>query len=380
LPEPDEETLMWGRRYTSGKECFPAIVTTGDMVKFVKRPEFDRDKYAFFMGGSGGPCRFGQYNTLQRMVLDDLGYEDVPIYAPHQGRRFFDDLGIVGRDFLRVAWRGMVAVDMLFKALLETRPYEIEEGAAEAAYRACLEDLLEVIREGGDMVQAMVRARKRFEQVPIDRSEPKPVIGLSGEFYVRANAFSNQDLIHKIEALGGEVWMAPVFEWFLYRNFRRDMRAALDGDILFRVKNRIEDEVMTRDEHALARPWEGFLRNAYEPSTREVLDMASPYIHRSFEGEAIMTVGKAVDFIKKGLHGVVTVMPFTCMPGTISHAILKRVRTDYGEFPFLNMVYDGNEQATDQTRLEAFMHQATQFMKRVGRILPDREELSAAGQ
>jgi len=380
LPEPDEETLMWGRRHTSGKECFPAIVTTGDMVKFVKRDDFDRDRYAFFMGGSGGPCRFGQYNTLQRMVLDDLGYDDVPIYAPHQGRHFFDELGMVGRDFLRVAWKGMVAQDMLFKALLETRPYEVHEDAANEAYAQGIEDLLATIRTEGDTVETMKRARMLFDQVQVDRSQIKPVVGLSGEFYVRANAFSNQDVIEKLEALGGEVWMAPAFEWFLYRNFRRDMRAALDGDFLFRIKNRIEDEVMTRDEHVLARPWAGFLRNLHEPSTSEVLDMADGYVHRSFEGEAIMTVGKAVDFIGKGLHGIVSVMPFTCMPGTISHAILKRVRTDYGDFPFLNMVYDGNEQATDQTRLEAFMYQAGEFMKRNGRVHADREDgMQAAG-
>ncbi|MGI5818714.1 MAG: acyl-CoA dehydratase activase [Armatimonadota bacterium] len=379
LPEPDEETLRWGRRYTSGKECFPAIVTTGDMVKFARREDFDRDRYAFFMGGSGGPCRFGQYNTLQRMVLDDLGYEDVPIYAPHQGRNFFDELGIVGRDFLRVAWKGMVAQDMLFKALLETRPYETEEGAANAVYQESLEDLISTIRTDDDMVKSMERARVRFEQIPVNRAQAKPVVGLSGEFYVRANAYSNQHVIEKLEALGGEVWMAPVFEWFLYRNFRRDMRASLDGDFLFRIKNRIEDEVMTRDEHSLARPWKGFLRNYAEPTTGEVLDMADEYVHRSFEGEAVMTVGKAVDFIEKGLHGVVTVMPFTCMPGTISHAILKRVRTDFGDFPFLNMVYDGNEQATDQTRLEAFIYQATEFMKAKGPIEADREEMQAAG-
>ena len=37
LPEPDEETLFWGRKFTSGKECYPLILTTGDMVKFTKR-------------------------------------------------------------------------------------------------------------------------------------------------------------------------------------------------------------------------------------------------------------------------------------------------------------------------------------------------------
>jgi predicted nucleotide-binding protein (sugar kinase/HSP70/actin superfamily) len=75
-----------------------------------------------------------------------------------------------------------------------------------------------------------------------------------------------------------------------------------------------------------------------------------------------MTVGKAVDFVRKGLSGVVAVMPFTCMPGTISEAILKRVRDEEGGFPFLNMVYDGLEQSTAETRIEAFMHQARAYM------------------
>ena len=75
-----------------------------------------------------------------------------------------------------------------------------------------------------------------------------------------------------------------------------------------------------------------------------------------------MTVGKAVDFAQKGLSGIVSVMPFNCMPGTISHALLKKVRRDFNDIPFLNMVYDGDEQATAQIRLEAFMYQAHEYM------------------
>jgi hypothetical protein len=52
------------------------------------------------------------------------------------------------------------------------------------------------------------------------------------------------------------------------------------------------------------------------------------------------------------------------MPGTISNAIMKRVRQDEDQVPFLNMVYDGLEQATAQTRLEAFVHQAREYMRR----------------
>ncbi len=368
MEEPDEETLYWGRQYTSGKECFPCIVTTGDMVKYAKREDFDRDKYAFFMGGSGGPCRFGQYSALQRMVLDELGFEDVPLYAPNQASSFYDDLGIVGRKFLRQGWRGIVAADILYKALRETKPYETVPGSAQQAFDESLEEVCNVIRTDGDLVATMWAARRRFDRVETNYSASKPVIGLVGEFYIRANRFSNQNLVQQIEDLGGEVWMAPVFEWFLYRNVRRGMRSKLDRDYGLYAKNWLRNIVQQRDERMILEPFVDFLRNAHEPSSVEVLAMAAPYVHRSFEGEAIMTIGKAVDFVRKNLAGVVAVMPFTCMPGTISNAILKRVREVEDDFPFLNMVYDGNEQSTAATRLEAFMHQAREYMKRKGPV------------
>jgi predicted CoA-substrate-specific enzyme activase len=365
LPEPDEETLMWGRKFTTGKECFPCIVTTGDMIKFAKRPGFDRDKYAFFMGGSGGPCRFGQYNALQRMALDSIGFGDVPIFAPNQARSFYDDMGLVGSKFLRSGWKGIVAADVLEKALRETRPYEAKAGEADRVFRESLDDVCEAIAGDGDLLAAMKRARRRFDSIETYQDRDRPVIGLVGEFYVRANAFSNQDVVGQIEALGGEVWSAPIFEWFLYRNVRRGMRAALAGEYGLWLKNKLKDHYQKKDEAEIVSTFEGFLRNLEEPRSEEVLDYAAPYVHRSFEGEAILTVGKAIDFVLKGLSGVVAVMPFTCMPGTISHAILKRVREEKGGFPFLNMVYDGLEQPTAATRLEAFMHQAREYKKRL---------------
>lgn len=367
LPPPDEETLMWGRQHTTGKECFPCIVTTGDMVKYIKHGNFDRNRIAFFMGGSGGPCRFGQYNTLQRMVLDDLGYEDIPIFAPHQGSRFYDDMGIVGRKFLRVAWQGVVAVDLLEKARLQTRPYETEPGATDAAFDRSLEELCNAIVSGRDVAEALRTARHRFAAVPVDRTVPRPVIGIVGEFYIRFSEFSNQNLIAQVEALGGECWVAPCYEWFLYRNFRRTMRGKLSRDWKVVLKTAAMDWIMRSDEHRLVGAFDGFLRNGHEPPTETVLFYARPYVHHSFEGEAIMTVGKAVDFARKGLSGIIAVMPFTCMPGTIAQALMKRVRDAEDDIPFLNMVYDGLEQSTARTRLEAFMYQAREYMQLRGR-------------
>ena len=44
MPPSDERTLECGRRFTSGKECYPCIITTGDMVKIATSEGFERDR------------------------------------------------------------------------------------------------------------------------------------------------------------------------------------------------------------------------------------------------------------------------------------------------------------------------------------------------
>ncbi|HAV42866.1 TPA: CoA activase [bacterium] len=364
MPESDEETLYWGRKYTLGHECFPAIVTTGDMVRQTKRRDFDSKESAFFMGGSSGPCRFGQYSMLQRFVLDDLGLNNVPIYAPNQARRFFEDLTIAGKDFERLAWSSIVAIDILEKALRETRPYEKNKGETEKVYNKFVKRVYEAIKQRKDLLAVMEEAKEAFSK--IDTFEKtKPIIGLVGEFFVRANRFSNEDVILKVERLGGEVWSAPVFEWFLYRNFRRNMHSLLRNDYLCLLKTSIKNLYQIREERRLSHVFHGSLRGIEEPQTCEVLKFARPYIHHSFEGEAIMSIGKAVDFVRKGLCGIINAIPFTCMPGTIATAILKSVSEDNKGLPILSIAYDGLSSANTDMRLEAFIHQAIQYRERV---------------
>lgn len=362
MPPSDEETLYWGRKYTSGKECYPTIVTTGDMVKQAKRSDFDPKTSAFFMGGSSGPCRFGQYSMLQRLVLNKIGHHNLPIYAPNQAKDFFRDLNIIGKEFERLAWQGIVCCDILEKCLREIRPYETKEDETEKVYQICLKKVCETIEKRGNLVPIMREARDAFSQILVKKKH-RPIIGLVGEFFVRSNAFSNEDVVKRLEELGAEVWAAPVNEWFLYRNFRRNMHAILDRDWGSFIRTNIKNWVQVRDERRFSVPFHHFLRGIEEPSTKELLEWAAPYIHHSFDGEAIMSVGKVVDFAKKGVCGIINTIPFTCMPGTIAMAVLKRTTEDYGGLPCITIPYDGLSQTNTQMRLEAFVYQARQFKR-----------------
>jgi predicted CoA-substrate-specific enzyme activase len=361
FPESDEEALYWGRKMTSGKECYPCTLTTGDMVKMVKDPNFDHGRAAFFMPSGNGPCRFGQYNRFHRLVLDDLGFQHVPIYAPNQDETLYNDLGIMGSQFARLAWQGIVAVDLLMKKLLETRPYEKQKGKADRIYQESLSRICEAIRKRADLKEALHQSLKAFGHIEVDQPGTKPLIGIVGEIYVRLNRFSNEDVIRKIEQFGGEAWVAPMTEWILYVNTVSKKKSLRKKSFSNLLKVLLTEYYQKKDEHHLERIFKGHLRNFGEPRTKVILKKAKPYIDSSFEGEAILSIGKSIDFAKRGASGVVNIMPFTCMPGTIVSALLKRYREENNNIPILNMAYDGQEQTNTLTRLEAFMHQTKEF-------------------
>ncbi len=362
MDESDEETLIMGRKLTSGKECYPCILTTGDLVKFLKNPAIDPGKVAFFMPKANGPCRFGQYHNLHRIILDELGYSKVPIISPDSKDSYATVSGLDG-DFRKLAWKGMVATDLLVKLLHQTRPYEKNRGETDRVYRGCLEHLSSTIRSKGDVEETLSWAAKMFAGIETDSEERKPIIGVVGEIYIRSNRFSNNDVVRKIEALEGEAWVAGMAEWINYTTHTYKRLSWLKRGYRDYVKAWLTDWVQQRKEHRLEKRLEGFILECHETKTADVLQLASPYLHESFGGEAILSIGKAIDYINQGLSGIVNTMPFTCMPGTVVTAISKKLRQDFGNVPWLNLAYEGLEDANEITRLEAFMHQAREYKK-----------------
>jgi predicted CoA-substrate-specific enzyme activase len=357
LPESDRESVDMGMRYVSGKECYPCIVTTGDMVKKTLEPDFKPDESAFFMPSGTGPCRFGQYNVFHTQVLESVGFDNVPVLAPNQDKDFYKELGMLGKDFARDAWYGIVAIELLEKSLRETRPYEKNEGETDRLYGEYLQRAYKSLRgKDGAIEDVLVSARRDFEDIPTN-DEPKPLVGIMGEIFVRCNRFSNEDLVRKVESLGGEVWLAPVEEWIYYVSVMGLRKALIKKDVSAIIDTLIKDLFKKSVERKYARHFEGFLRTLHEPPTKRILENASPYVPDSFEGETVLSIGKAVDFADKGCSGIINAMPFGCMPGTIVTALMRAVSRDF-DLPTISIPYDGTESSAIEMQLEAFMDQA----------------------
>ena len=112
LAHSREETLAIGLALCRGRECLPCFLVVGDLVRACRSPGFDPGHAAFFMPGSPGPCRFGQYRVLLRVLLDREGFADAEILSP-TSENSYRGFGAHPRALRLLVWSGIVATDLL---------------------------------------------------------------------------------------------------------------------------------------------------------------------------------------------------------------------------------------------------------------------------
>lgn len=362
LPAPDAETLTIGLDLCRGRECLPCFFCVGDIVRCCRQPGFDPATARFFLPTGPGPCRFGQYSVLVRDVLERLGLGQAEVVSPTTD----DSYGRLGEHAGRIrrqSWQAIVAVDLLTKVLHEHRPYEREPGQSDLAYRDSLSQVVTACETGAGrrLVEAMRWTARRFREVGVDRSKPRPLIGILGEIYVMLNPQSNRDLPRQVEEAGGEVLLGTLMDWLYFSDWRRKTLAVRFRRPKDLVRGWISDLYQRAREYSLHRPLAGVLRHPRESPLAQAMKLVEPHWDPMLGTEATLTMGRALDLARHGLAGIVNVLPFSCMPGTVVAGMAPRLRQALHGLPWLDLLFDGQRETNIKTRLQAFMHQAWQW-------------------
>lgn len=374
-PPSDESTLELGGLYSSGEECYPQKVTMGDFMRIVHADDFDPAKHAFFMPTAEGPCRFGQYAPLMRKVLDEMGYQDVPIVSP-SSKNSYDGLAGNTTVMMRSLWRGLVAGDVLRKMLLKTRPYEVNTGQSDAAYAKSME-LIEAVLEnpqlkGAEQMkaleEAMLKCRELFRNIKAKYVKDRPLIGVVGEIFCRLNTFSNYEAVRKIEDHGGEAWMSDVTEWIWYTNWSQKALLRRDGRTfsLQMLGAIIKNKIQRSDEHRILAPFAEDFIGYEEPHDvySQVLKPGWPYLPANGAlGEMALSVGKTFYLHSMGIDGIIDISPFSCMNGIVSEAVYHKVAQACDNMPIRNFYFDASSSNMERD-LDIFMELAQSYQKR----------------
>jgi predicted nucleotide-binding protein (sugar kinase/HSP70/actin superfamily) len=386
--------LALGKEFTSGKECFPCQVTLGDILYYLKNekdrlgPAFSPENYVYFLPEADGPCRFGMYNKMQRLVLDRFEeFRDIPITYVST-RNAYSSAEIMPPEassiFRKLSYTAIIIADILDRTVWRVRPYELRPGLTDSFIDTAQQALQLEIEEKGasldhkrlfDILEDTVSTARTF----IDTRQPRrPLIGIIGEIYVRTHPESNQNIARLLERLGGEVVVASIAEWINYITYdtSRDLKRSVKMSWLNRdyssMRGAISKLLTSEIEkyYQLFRQHQGYARALKHLDIQ--LDHSIGMLEKRLDKdrlfsfdigtESALSIGAALEQVHHGYDGVVNVFPFTCMPSAVCTAVLKPLLNKM-RMPYIDAPYDGAIQPNREIALRTFMYQARQHLE-----------------
>ena len=157
--------------------------------------------------------------------------------------------------------------------------------------------------------------------------------------------------------------MAPFGEWLIYSSYRYERDSIWKGDIKGLFKAKIQQWGQHYTGNKLKNSVKNFVEMEREIELKEMIEKSAPYIHKDYDGDPIAAFGTAGGLVKTNISGVIYIMPFTCMPGTLVASASNEFRRNNSNIPWENIAYDGQESTNIDSRLQAFMHQCKLYAK-----------------
>ncbi|MGC9780895.1 MAG: CoA protein activase [Candidatus Heimdallarchaeota archaeon] len=336
--KPSKKTIQLGARYSPEFVCTPFKMTLGTFIESLNRGATELG-----MGGGNGYCRFRYYWFVQKLILEDLGYDckfvTFDYEDPLQLLRTFKN---AGKDVnylqtfraFRYAWVKNRLTDKVDELLYKYRTIESEKGVSEKFAEKLYRDIVEI--KGFRNCRKFLRNLPEiFEQeIDVIRDTDPLKIAINGEVYVVLEPALNLDINKRLNELG-VITKATV-----------TLRKFLD------IGQR--------------------LNPFYKMEHEKAIKYSRKYVPYNIGGETRENLGDVILYKKKGWDGLIHLYPFTCMPEIITRSIFPQVSRDY-DMPVLSLVLDEHTgEAGYQTRLEAFVD----LLKRRRDILREKKRLT----
>ena len=365
LPAPTREDVEIGLKYINNDACYPAIIVVGQLMSALLSGKYDVDKTAVIISQTGGGCRATNYIGYLRKALIDAGMEQVPILSLNASDMERQPGFKLTKSFLHRMIQAVVYGDALMQCVLATRPYEINPGSADALCDYWIKKLRERITKANifQYSKYIKNIIDDFDNLPVDKSKPRPRVGVVGEIYVKFHPSANNNINELIEKEGGEVVTSGLLDFFLYCAMDSTYRAKhLDGTWLSGFFGSLAREALELYRLPYAKAVAA--SKNFDPLQRmtKVAKEAAHFIDLGNQcGEGWFLTGDMIDLIEKGAKQVVCLQPFGCLPNHVSgKGMVKTLSEAYPDVRIAAIDYDPGSSAVNQAnRLKLLL--ATMF-------------------
>ena len=326
------------------------------------------------------------YVTEYRKALRDAGFDGFRVMLFQQQGGLSQATGEASGLELNPAFfigllKGLIAGDVINGIGYRLRPYEKVPGATDKAIAEAKDICRDALLHKKSILRALMKSKKLFAAVEVDRTAPKPKVSIIGEFWaMTTEGDGNYQLQRFVEKEGAEADIQFVTAWILYNLW----------EVRFDTASRAELRGMDKSKYGLGGTgeygvfqrkiglWAGniALRSAFQtfayaggfygytlPDMDAVAEVAAPYYNNDLRGgEGHMEVGKLIlNVVKSKATMTLSVKPFGCMPSSgVSDGVQSLINEKFPGTIFCAVETSGDGAVNFQSRVQMYLFKARQ--------------------
>lgn len=377
MPTQTAESRSFSDKLGGSNICQPFSYQVGDSLAWIhtlKNRGIDPEKQAVIMEPMAkGPCRFGQYHVLLKKIIAESGFPQMDILSP-DAEKDYSNLPLSDSEIISQAkdfFKGIFCMDILYDALLRTRPYEKAKGSAIACYNEMSRRLVAHI-EKRDNVKTlagfMTKAKTRYESLIDPRQPRKPIIAVTGEIFMRLNPHANNNSIVMLEKYGLEMRLAPLSLWMEYTNKASIQNFKMANSWKKYIKAIVKKRYMQSVSSALFEPFREYLKGREPHDSTHIIDHVQKDLvyDKNIQGESPLSIGEAYMFASgkiQDISGIYHIGPFGCMQEIAAtsqiQSVTRRIRQSACSInekiiPFMDAIFGDSELSNLEAEMAVF--------------------------
>ncbi len=309
-----------GLKHVHNDTCYPCLCVVGQYIDALKSGKYDPEHTAVLITQTGGGCRASNYMPLIRKALK-TEFPHIPVVSVNfSGLEKDSSLNISLKLFLKLAY-SIFYGDSIMWCYNQTKPYEAEAGAADAAREKAIELVVNKFKKGGYSKYKKITAEiiKIFAAVKRNK-ERKVKVGIVGEIYVKYSGLGNNKLEKFLLSENCEPVVPALIDFVLYciinvvndrRLYGRGKNAAFVYNLAYKLVHGMQKKVIKvfEEEGSFAPPHDfEHLRTCTDKVINQGVKM----------GEGWLIPAEMAALAETGVQNIVCAQPFGCLPNHIA--------------------------------------------------------------
>ena len=367
LTNDSRSVIDEGLKHVHNDTCYPCLCVVGQYIDALKSGKYDPNKTALLITQTGGGCRASNYVPLIRKALA-AEFPQVPVLSINFSGFEKGSSMKIGLKLLKKLFYAIVYGDSIMWCYNQTKPYEVQKGAADLARDNAVKFVVDKFAHGGYKKLSKINGNIISTFAKVERSsEQKIKVGIVGEIYVKYAHLGNNRLEEFLISENCEPVVPALLDFILYcivnvvndyKLYGHNRGTAFIYKLVYKYAHKRQLKIIKQFES------EGSFSPIHD--FEHLRKCADKVLNQGVKmGEGWLIPAEMAALAETGVPNIVCAQPFGCLPNHIAgKGAIRTLKSLYKEENIVAVDYDPSATKVNQeNRIKLMLATAKESLK-----------------